>query len=59
MNRNWKKVAKLVEDVYGVYVDYEEGFFICPECDEPIYSEDWEDIDFICPVCEFSYKDIE
>ena len=59
MNRNWKKVAKLVEDVYGVYVDYKEGFFICPECDEPIYSEDWEDIDFVCPVCEFSYEDIE
>ena len=58
MNMNWKEAAHLCETVYGTYVNWEERFFICPECDEPIYEEDWEDIDLsFCPVCEFEMKD--
>ena len=61
---NWERLAKEVELVYGGYVDREEEFFICPECDEPIYKCDWTDSDFAmghtyrgrlrlyCPCCE-------
>ncbi len=53
----WEKVAKLVQKDYGTYVDWEERFFQCPECGEPIYECDWSDADFadnqICPICEF------
>ena len=58
----WKEIAKRCEEIYGTYVDLDEGFFICPECDEPIYRCDWREIDFTlgeeyygriyCPVCE-------
>lgn len=58
----WLNAAKVVENDYGTQVDYEERFFICPECGEPIYEEDYNDIDDYyyeggdgschCPVCE-------
>ena len=62
----WEKLAHEAETVYGCFVDWEEEFFICPECGEPIYKSDWTDEDFAmgryynprvglklyCPVCE-------
>lgn len=55
---SWEYVAKMCEDVYGIYVDWEERFFICPECDEPIYECDFDDFS-VCPVCEFEWEDAE
>ena len=50
---SWEEAARYCEDVFGTYVDLEERFFICPECDEPIYEEDYEGHDFsMCPICE-------
>ena len=56
---NWERMAHLIEMNYGGYVDWDEGFFTCPECGEPIYQDDWENYDlidgeenFICPICE-------
>ncbi len=52
----WKTVASIVQSQYGD-VNFEEGYFICPECDEPIFNQDWEDSDmleagaYVCPVC--------
>ena len=55
---NWMEAACLCETVYGTYVDWKERFFICPECDEPLYEVDWEDTDFsFCPVCEFIWEE--
>ena len=55
----WEKMAYLIEVNYGGHVNWEERFFICPECGEPIYEEDWDNFDlidgddnFICPICE-------
>ena len=56
MSNAWEKMAHLIEVNYGTQVDWEERFFICPECGEPVYEEDWNDMDFedcICPVCGF------
>lgn len=52
----WEANAKIVEEVYGGYVDWEERFYNCPECGEPIYESDWNDNELannLCPVCEF------
>ena len=55
---NWKEAASLCEDLYGIYVNWEENYFICPECDEPILEEDWGNHDFsMCPICEFLFQD--
>lgn len=56
----WELNAKTVENVYGGFVDWDERFYNCPECGEPIYECDWEEGDlgeFICPVCEFEEED--
>lgn len=58
----WYTNAKFVEKVYGGYVDWEERFYNCPECGEPIYECDWDDKElreFICPICEFTEEDGE
>lgn len=54
----WKKNAKVVEKVYGEYVDWDEKFYICPECGEPVYKCDWDEDElsrFLCPICEDGY----
>ena len=58
----WEMVARAVEEETGTFVDWDEEFFICPECEEPIYKCDWRDSDYTlgqeftgkyyCPVCE-------
>ena len=58
--KTWKVVAKYMKETYGSHVDWMEGFFICPECGEPIYAVDWEDEELeICPVCEFEWFEEE
>lgn len=55
MKMTWKQAAEYAEEVYGTFVDWTEGFFICPECGEPIYKDDYGIMDSwnVCPVCEF------
>ena len=40
--KRWKDAAKYCRREYGVYVDEGEGFFICPDCGEPLYEDDWD-----------------
>ena len=59
---SWEKAKEIVDEVYGSgwsLVDEDEDEFICPECEDPILSEDYPILDFcrenktfICPVCE-------
>ena len=48
--------AEYCEQAYGVLVDLDEGFFVCPNCDEVIYFEDWgtgaTENWTVCPICE-------
>jgi hypothetical protein len=56
----WESNAIFAQKEYGVYVDWEERFYSCPFCDEPIYEEDWEEDElskFICPICEDCDRD--
>ena len=51
----WESNAMFAQKEYGAYVDWEERFYSCPFCDEPIYEEDWADEEygeFLCPICE-------
>ena len=56
---NWNKIAHLIEVNYGSLIDWDDRFFYCPECHEPIYEDEWANLDlidgnnnFICPICE-------
>lgn len=52
----WEINAKAIEKTYGNYVNWEERFYICPECGELVLEEDWSEeelIMFMCPICEF------
>jgi hypothetical protein len=56
----WNRMAEHVEWDYGCQVDWEEKFFICPDCGEPVYCDDWDWHDFLddgnndcCPICGF------
>lgn len=56
----WEKAAKYCEETFGTYVDWDERFFICPNCDEPIYECDFTDHGwYTCPVCEEYWEDID
>ncbi len=58
----WEERAKEVEQIYGCYVDWEERFYECPDCGEPVYECDWSESilkSFICPICEFKEEEEE
>lgn len=65
MNDNvntWEENAKYVSRIYGSHVDWEERFYICPECEEPVYECDWADEELrahLCPICEFEEEEID
>lgn len=51
----WERNANHVAVTYGTHVDWEERFYECPSCGEPVYECDWQIEDlvkFICPICE-------
>ena len=56
----WTRMATKAEADYGCHINWRDGFFICPECGEPIYQTDWQSEDlitndrkeFACPICE-------
>ena len=56
----WEDAARFCEKTFGIYVNWEERFFICPECDDLVAEEDWEDENLVmCPICETYWIDIE
>lgn len=59
--RTWYEAAEYCEEAFGSYVDWDEGFFICPECAEPIYEVDWDKHSEwdMCPVCEVNFDSID
>jgi predicted RNA-binding Zn-ribbon protein involved in translation (DUF1610 family) len=61
MKNYWRENAKTVDQVCGGFVNWEEEFYVCPECGEPIYNDDWSNgymSMFICPVCELTEEEL-
>ena len=53
-HEQWKENAQYVQTAFGAFVDWHEGFYICPYCGEPVYEDDWaqeELAEWICPNC--------
>lgn len=57
----WEVNAHVVESTYDGFVDWDERFYNCPECGEPVYECDWsnEELLELCPICGFTDKDEE
>ena len=59
----WKQAAEYCEKVFGIQYDRDEGFFICPDCGEPIYNDDWDNGSSwtwdACPICECVFEEVE
>lgn len=57
----WEVNAKIVESTYGGFVDWDERFYNCPECGEPIYECDWSSSELLdlCPICGFTDEEEE
>lgn len=57
MSLNWEIVAKYIEEELGGFVDWDERFFNCPACGEPVYESDW--LTWWpwkrCPICDFDF----
>ena len=51
----WNEVAKVVENDFGMQVDWEEKFFVCPECQEVVCECDFNKDSVLalgyCPIC--------
>ena len=51
----WSEVAKVVENDFGMQVDWEERFFACPECQDIVYECDFNKNIVLalgyCPIC--------
>ncbi len=62
--REFRNLAKYCEKTYGSHYEEDEAWFICPECQEPIYFDDWTEEETHgwsdCPICETNlYEDVE
>lgn len=53
----WLEAGTYCEETFGATLMTEEGFFVCPECGEPIFEEDWRNHDDweVCPICGFEF----
>ena len=48
---DWLVAGTYCEEEYGMSLNTEEGYFVCPECGEPLYEDDWKRHDWeTCPI---------
>ena len=62
MKWSWYYVAQyIIEQAYDGFVDWDEEYFICPDCGEPVYKCDYPYIDLgmTCPICETKIEEDE
>lgn len=62
--REFNRLAEYCEETYGSPYNREETWFICAECQEIIYFDDWTEEEThgwaCCPICETNlYEDVE
>ena len=49
----WEQVASKLEREEGAFINWDERFFVCPNCEEIIYEEDMTSD--ACPVCGYLF----
>lgn len=55
---DWLSAGTYCEEVYGMTLNTKEGYFVCPECGEPLDAEDWPHHDWSeCPICGFDFME--
>lgn len=55
---DWLVAGTYCEDVYGMSLNTKEGYFVCPECGEPLFEADWERHNWeTCPICGFEFME--
>lgn len=64
MDMTFDEMAKFCEETYGSEIETKNDTiigFICPECNEFIYSDDWSAEETknwtVCPICETNLID--
>ena len=54
----WLEAGIYCEETYGMTLNVTEGYFVCPECGEPLFEEDWRNHDWNeCPICGFEFME--
>lgn len=53
----WLEAGTYCEETYGMSLNTEEEYFVCAECGEPIFKDDWRKHDDweVCPICGFNF----
>ena len=55
---DWLVTATYCEEEYGISLNTKEGYFVCPECAEPLLFENWPKHDWeTCPICGFEFME--
>ena len=55
---DWLVAATYCEEEYGISLNTKEGYFVCPECAEPLFIEDWPNHNWeTCPICDFEFME--
>lgn len=57
----WKENAYIIETFFGGEVNWEERYYICPECGDCVYEKDWDGSILavhLCPICEFEEGEV-
>lgn len=56
---SWFEAGGYCEEIYGMTMNTEENYFVCPECGEPVFEEDWIKHDEWdkCPICGFVFEE--
>ena len=54
---SWHEAGTYCEETYGMTMNTKEGYFVCCECGEPIFEDDWREHDDwdVCPICGFNF----
>ena len=52
----WLEAGVYCEETFGVDMNAKEGFFVCPECGELLFEDDFKEHCWdTCPICDFEF----
>ena len=52
----WLEAAVYCEETFGMSLNTKEGYFVCPECGELLFEQDWKGHSWeVCPICDFDF----